>query len=234
VTRVRAARAIIFDLDGTLVDTVGVRVTAWMDVFPTFGIEADREAVSLLMGSDGKLVARTVAESVGPSLQPGVDAEIDRVAGERFAELNKQPLPLVGASEILEFLEEADLPWAIATSSRPEEAVASVESLGLRLQPLVIDGSDVEHAKPAPDLLLKAAGLMGIDAGDAWYVGDSRWDMLAAVAAGMVPLGVATGATTSTDLLQAGAIEVFTNLTALLTFASSDALAPDRGDRHIG
>ena len=111
MTTVRAARAIIFDLDGTLVDTVGVRVTAWMDVFPAFGIETDREAVGLLMGSDGKLVARTVAESVGQSLQPGVDAEIDRVAGERFAELNRRPLPLAGASEILEFLEEADLPF---------------------------------------------------------------------------------------------------------------------------
>ncbi|MFV2062243.1 MAG: HAD family hydrolase [Chloroflexota bacterium] len=233
MTTLRAPCAYLFDLDGTLVDTVGTRVDAWMDVFPSFGIEPEREVVAPLMGSDGKLVARNAALSVGIVLPPGVDAEIDRVAGERFGELNQHPIALPGGLELLDFLDEADMPWAIATSSRPEEAAASVASLGRRLQPMVVDGSDVEHAKPAPDLLLKAADRRGIDPEDAWYIGDARWDMLAAVAAGMVPLGVATGATSEAELREAGALATFATLTELLEFATADALAPDRGTREI-
>ncbi len=234
MTTVRAPRAYLFDLDGTLVDTVGIRVEAWMAVFPQFGIEPDRVFVGTLMGQDGKLVAREAAASVGITLEPDIDAEIDRLAGERFGELNEHPRALPSAPEMLDFLEEADMPWAIATSSRPEEAYASVASLGLRLQPIIVDGGDVEHAKPAPDLLLKAAERLGVDPEDAWYVGDSRWDMLAASAAMMVPLGVATGATSQSDLRAAGAMATFAGLGDLLDYATSDALAPDRGTRELG
>ena len=73
----RAPRAIIFDLDGTLVDTVGTRVDSWMAVFPKFGIDPDPEYLAPLMGSDGKYLARMVAEHYGVELQPGDDAEID-------------------------------------------------------------------------------------------------------------------------------------------------------------
>jgi beta-phosphoglucomutase-like phosphatase (HAD superfamily) len=234
MTTIRAPRAYLFDLDGTLVDTVGTRVDAWMETFPVFGIEPDREFVAPLMGSDGKLVARTVAERYGAPLAPGIDVEVDRVAGERFGELNQSPRALPGALAMLEFLDDADMPWAIATSSRPEEATASVESLGLRLLPMVIDGSDVEHAKPAPDLLLKGAERLGIDPQDAWNMGDAKWDMLAAKAAGMVPLGVTTGATGPTELRECGAVATFVNLDGLLDYVSSDALAPDRGTRELG
>lgn len=214
-------RAFLFDLDGTLVDTVSTRVDAWMAVFPRFGIEADRDFVGSLMGSDGKRVAREVARHAGQALEPGVDAEIDRLAGERFGELNHDPRALPGAGDVLALLDRTDVPWAIATSSRPEEATASVGALGLAREPLVVDGGDVEHAKPAPDLLLKAAGELGVDPADTWYVGDSTWDMQAAVAAGMVAVGVATGATSESDLRKAGAGVTFPTLHALLDDLSS-------------
>ena len=233
MTTVPAARAIIFDLDGTLVDTVHVRVDAWLHVFPAFGIDVERDYVGSMIGYDGKRLAREAAVRAGVVLEPGADTEIDRLAGERFGELNQHPAALPGSSEILEFLDQADMPWSIATSSRPEEAIVSVASLNLAMQPLVVDGGDVEHAKPAPDLLLKAATRMGVDPADAWYIGDAKWDMLAAVAAGMVPLGVATGATSEQDLSAAGAVAVFADLHALLVFASSAALAPDRGRREL-
>ena len=216
--------AFLFDLDGTLVDTVGVRVDAWMDVFQRFGIEADRGFVGSLMGSDGKRVAREAAGQAGRELEPGVDAEIDRLAGERFGQLNRRPTALPGAGEILAWLDRAGMPWAIATSSRREEAGPSVKALGLAREPLVADGGDVEHAKPAPDLLLKAAHELGVDPAVTRYVGDSRWDMEAAVAAGMVPIGVATGATSEPDLQNAGAQATFPTLRALLdTLESGEA-----------
>jgi HAD superfamily hydrolase (TIGR01509 family) len=159
-----------------------------------------------------------VAEHAGVPLATGVDEDIDRVAGERFSELNQHPRPLPGVAGIIGWLEAVGLPWAIATSSRPDEALASVTALGLARSPLVVDGSDVEHAKPAPDLLLKAADRLGIDPLATWYVGDSRWDMLAAVAAGMTAVAVATGATNHADLVAAGAARAFDDLEGLLGY----------------
>ena len=216
-------RAFLFDLDGTLVETVGIRIEAWMEVFRRFGIEAEHDFVGSLMGSDGKHVAREVASRAGRTLEPGQDAEIDRLAGERFGELNHDPRALPGASDILAFLDRAGVPWAIATSSRPEEATASVDALELGRRPIVADGGDVEHAKPAPDLLLKASRDLGVDPTGTWYVGDSTWDMQAAVAAGMVAVGVATGATSETDLSEAGAHVTYPTLHALLDELSSRA-----------
>jgi HAD superfamily hydrolase (TIGR01509 family) len=211
-----APRAVLFDLDGTLVDTVGTRVDSWMETFPRFGLEPDRVYLAPLMGLDGRSLARMVGEHLGKPLEPGMDEAIDRAAGERFSELNAQPRPLPGIAEVFARLNALGLPWAIATSSRPDEAVASVAALGLPTQPLVVDGHDVEHAKPAPDLLLKAADELAVEPSAIWYVGDSRWDMQAAVAGGMVAIGVTTGATSADQLREDGARVTFEGLTGLL------------------
>jgi len=207
-----APRAIIFDLDGTLVDTVGTRVHSWMAVFPRFGIDPDPEYLAPLMGSDGKYLARMVAEHYGVELRPGDDAEIDILAGAEFRVLNANPRALPAARDLLESLSDAGLPWAVATSSLPDDARESVASLRLREMPIICDGADVEHAKPAPDLLFKAAGLLGVEPEVAWYVGDSRWDMLAAKAAGMRAIAVLTGATDEAELRESGADIVYPTL----------------------
>ena len=93
----------------------------------------------------------------------------------------------------------------------------SVEALRLPRQPLIVDGSRVEHAKPAPDLLLVAAQELGVDPAEAWCVGDSTWDMRAAVAAGMVPIGVTTGAVGARALLDAGARVTISTLRELMS-----------------
>jgi HAD superfamily hydrolase (TIGR01509 family) len=212
MTTPHAPRAIIFDLDGTLVDTVGTRVHSWMAVFPRFGIQPEPEFLAPLMGSDGKLLARMVAEHYGVELRPGDDAQIDIEAGLEFRVLNAQPRALPAARDILESLTDQGLPWAVATSSLPDDARESVQSLGLRAMPLICDGADVEHAKPAPDLLLKAAGLLQVEPEAAWYVGDSRWDMLASRAAGMRAIAVLTGATAEVELRETGADAVYPTL----------------------
>jgi HAD superfamily hydrolase (TIGR01509 family) len=217
MTTLRAPGAIIFDLDGTLVDTVGTRVDSWMAVFPDFGIQPEPEFLAPLMGSDGKLLARMVAEHYDVPLGPGVDAEIDIAAGSRFRVLNAHPRALPAAAETLETLTGRGTPWAVATSSLPEDARASVASLGLSTTPLICDGADVEHAKPAPDLLLKAASLLGVQPAATWYVGDSRWDMLAASAAEMTAVAVMTGATEEDVLREAGADVIYPTLRELLT-----------------
>ena len=222
MTTLHAPRALIFDLDGTLVDTVGTRVDAWMDVFPSFGIDPDPEFLAPLMGSDGKLLARMVAEHYGVELKPGDDAQIDIQAGNEFRVLNANPRALPAARETLEWLTDRGMPWAVATSSLPDDARESVESLGLRSMPLICDGADVEHAKPAPDLLLKAAHLLDVDPAETWYVGDSRWDMVASKAAGMRAIAVLTGATTKPVLVEAGADVVYPTLAEFATDIPSD------------
>jgi HAD superfamily hydrolase (TIGR01509 family) len=208
--------AVILDLDGTLVDTVETRIRAWLAVFAEEGISATRAQVAPLIGSDGKFLARAVADEAGVRLDQGRDERIDRRSGEIYEGLNREPRPLPGATEFLEKLDAAGVRWAIATSSRREQVGTSVRALGLAAEPTVVDGSNVEHAKPEPDLLLLAARELGTQPAACWYVGDSTWDMRAAVAAGMLPVAVTAGAAVSADELRsAGARLVAPDLRAL-------------------
>ena len=207
--------AVILDLDGTLVDTVEARVRAWLAIFAEEHIPAGRRQVGDLIGSDGRRLAREVAAAAGIALAAGRDEAIDARCGEIFATLNRHPRPLPGARQLLARLEAAGVPWAIATSSRREQVAVSLGSLGLNREPPVIDGTHVPHAKPAPDLLLLAASRLGVDPGRCWYVGDAVPDMLAAVAAGMVAIGVTTGAVDAAALRAAGARRVLASLADL-------------------
>ena len=139
---------------------------------------------------------------------------IDKRCGEIYDTLNTNPQPTHGAHDLLTALNGSNLPWAIATSSRKEQTRVSVKALGLDHEPRIVDGSHVEHAKPAPDLLLLAAEQLDLPASTCWYVGDSSWDMQAATAARMTAVAVAYGAVSGETLTRAGA-NVITTLSAL-------------------
>ena len=205
--------AIIFDLDGTLVDTVPDRIDAWAAVFAEVGIASSREQLGPMIGMDGRRLAAEVAHAAGTPIDDAATEAIDDRAGVLFNERNRAPRSLPGAHEALAMLDRAGVAWAIATSSRAEQVVASVAALELDRAPHIVDGSAVEHAKPAPDLLLLAARQLGIEAGGCWYVGDSTWDMRAADAAGMLPIGVLAGAAVGAEALhEAGAAVVWRTL----------------------
>jgi HAD superfamily hydrolase (TIGR01509 family) len=212
------AAAWIFDLDGTLVDTVETRIVAWLRTFEEYGIPADRAQVAKLIGSDGRRLARIVAEKAGQAIDSARAEEIDRRAGDIYGGLNTDPKVLPGALELLQALDQHGQRWAIATSSRSEQVEASVKALTLSRRPTIIDGSHVEHAKPAPDLLLFTARELGVEPSRSWYVGDSIWDMQAARSAGMLAIGVATGSATAQELANAGASFQVDNLTELIQY----------------
>jgi HAD superfamily hydrolase (TIGR01509 family) len=214
----KAAAAWVFDLDGTLVDTVETRIVAWVRTFEEFGIPADRKQVSRLIGSDGRRMAQLVAEAAGQAIDSARAEEIDRRSGDIYSELNTDPTPLRGAAELLKALDEHGRRWAIATSSRREQVDASINALRLPRRPTIIDGSAVEHAKPAPDLLLAAARALGVEPSRSWYVGDAIWDMKAANAAHMLAVGVVSGAATAQELKEAGASFTVDDLTELIPF----------------
>jgi phosphoglycolate phosphatase len=187
-----------------------------MEVFSEVGIRAEREHVARLIGADGKRLAREVAEVAGKHIDDDRAEAIDKRSGEIYDQLNVNPRPIAGARPLLMALANSSLRWAIGTSSRPEQVKASVASLKLASEPRITDGSHVEHAKPAPDLLLQAAEQLKVAPADCWYVGDSTWDMLAARAAGMVRVGVAYGVASKSELLNSGA-QVVTSHRALLS-----------------
>ena len=209
----RPPNAIILDLDGTLVDTVPARIDAWSAVFEERGIAATRAQLEPMIGIDGRQLAREVSAAAGRQLTDEEAEAIDRRSGELFDRRNREPRPLPGARELLRTLDERGLTWAIATSSRREQVRASVSALGLAHAPRIVDGSHVEHAKPAPDILLLAARELGVAPETGWYIGDSTWDMRAAVAAGMVATGVLAGsAVDEAALREAGAALVVPTL----------------------
>ena len=186
--------AVLFDLDGTLIDTVETRIAAWLAVFAEVDVPTSHDALAPLMGLDGRRLAREVAAAAGRTIDDDEAEAIDHRCGEIYDATNVDPRPLPGVREVVAAIEARGLRWSIATSSRKAQVAVSVAALGLDREPQITDASHVEHAKPEPDLLLRAAEDLGIAPDRCWYVGDSTWDMLAARLAGMTPIAVTAGA----------------------------------------
>jgi HAD superfamily hydrolase (TIGR01509 family) len=199
--------AVLFDLDGTLVDTVAARIDAWLEALAAAGYPTTREQLGPMIGLDGRRLAREVAALAGRPIDGARSEAIDRDSGEVYERLNR-PRPLPGVRAVVEALDEAGVPWAIATSSRKDQVGTSVDALGLDAEPTIIDASHVEHAKPEPDLLLYAAMEVGVEPARCWYVGDSTWDMVSAVAAGMIAVGVTVGSAVGAEALRSSGAAV--------------------------
>jgi HAD superfamily hydrolase (TIGR01509 family) len=222
--RLQRPDGLIFDLDGTLVDTVAARIESWLEAFEGAGIAADRDQIGPMIGMDGKRLAREVANAVGRRLSDDEVETIDRASGEAFDRLNRSPRPLPGVPDAIAAIEAVGLRWVIATSSRREQVAASVAALGLAREPEIVDGSQVKHAKPAPDLLLLAAERLGAAPARCWAAGDSTWDMRASAAAGMTGIGVTAGSAVSREaLLEAGAAVVVATLAELASLLRDTA-----------
>ena len=215
--------AVLFDLDGTLIDTVETRIAAWLEALAEAGTPTSRERLAPLIGLDGRRLAREIAALAGSPIDDGRAEKIDDRSGELYERRNRAPRPLPGVRELVAAIEAGGRRWAIATSSRKAQVATSVAALGLGTEPTIVDASNVEHAKPEPDLLLLAARQLGVDPGRCWYVGDSTWDMVAAVAAGMIAIAVTAGAAVDDAALRgAGAAVVIGSLDELAEVLASN------------
>jgi HAD superfamily hydrolase (TIGR01509 family) len=213
VTNLDRPLGLIFDLDGTLVDTVRARIDGWVEALDGAHLPVSAEQVGPMIGMDGKRLAREIARAAGRSMDDDELEEVDRAAGAAFDRLNATPRALPGVHELLAVAEERGVRWVIATSSRKEQVTASIAVLDLDREPAIVDGQQVKHAKPAPDLLLLAAKRLGLPARSCWAVGDSTWDVRAALAAGITPIGVTAGSAVSAKALaNAGAVLVVETL----------------------
>jgi HAD superfamily hydrolase (TIGR01549 family) len=209
-------KALIFDLDGTLVDTVYAHVFAWQRALHQCGLEIDGWRIHRRVGMSGGLFARAVAREAGRALTDAEAESIQRRHGALFRELMPDRRPLPGARELLAFLRESGVPHGIATSGRRPEIDASLEALGVPPDTIVVERGDVLRAKPEPDLFLACQERLGVEIRDCYVIGDAVWDLLAARRAGMLSVGLLTGGYGEDELLSAGAFRVYRGADELL------------------
>ena len=209
-------RALIFDLDGTLVDTVYAHVFAWQRALLEAGHSIDGWRIHRRIGMSGGLFARAVAREIGRELTDDETARLQKRHGEIFREILPGRRPLPGAIELLEQLRAGGVVYGIATSGRRPEIDLSLEVLGVPPETVVVDRGDVERAKPEPDLFLACQERLGVAIADCYVIGDAVWDLLAARRAGMLGVGLLTGGYGEEELRAAGAFRVYRDAAELL------------------
>jgi HAD superfamily hydrolase (TIGR01509 family) len=202
-------RALIFDLDGTLVDTVYAHVYAWQRALAEADLPIDAWRIHRRIGMSGGLFTRAVAREIGRPLSPAETDELQRRHGELFRELLPVRRPLPGAVELLRELREKQIPHGIATSGRRPEIDASLDALGVPPDTVVVERGDVQRAKPEPDLFLACQERIGVTPEECYVVGDATWDLLAARRARMLSIGVLSGGYGEDELTRAGAFRVY-------------------------
>jgi HAD superfamily hydrolase (TIGR01549 family) len=201
--------ALIFDLDGTLVDTVYAHVFAWQRALAEAGLPIDGWRIHRRIGMSGGLFTRAVARELGRPLSPNEVDAIQARHGELFRELLPERRPLPEAVELLAELRSVGVPYGIATSGRRPEIDASLDALGIGPETVVVERGRVERAKPEPDLFLACAEQLGIPPEDCYVVGDAVWDLLAARRARMLSIGLLSGGYGEDELIRAGAFRVY-------------------------
>jgi HAD superfamily hydrolase (TIGR01509 family) len=202
-------RALIFDLDGTLIDTVYAHVFAWQRALAEAGLAIDGWKIHRRIGMSGGLFTRAVAREIGRPLGDGDAARIQARHGELFRELLPERRPLPGAIELLRSLREQKIPHGVATSGRHPEIDSSLVALGIPQDTVVVDRGDVLRAKPEPDLFLRCQEELGVEIRDCYVIGDAVWDLLAARRAGMLSVGLLSGGYGWDELTSAGAFRVY-------------------------
>lgn len=207
----------LFDLDGTLVDSVYQHVLAWTEALQTEGIELSVWRIHRKIGMSGGLFTHMLLRETGLQLEPERIARIAELHADAYRRRVAEIRPLPGARALLAALTVSAIPWAVATSGRMEVARPVLETLGVDLDRVVVITRDqVQHAKPDPDLFVAAADRLGVDVKTATVVGDSVWDMLAATRARALGIGLLSGGYGANELERAGAYRVYDDPADLL------------------
>lgn len=209
-------RALIFDLDGTLVDTVYAHVFSWQRALAEQNLAIDAWRIHRRIGMSGGLFTRAVARELGRDLTPEELERAERRHSELYAEFLPSPRPLPGAVELFAFLSAHGIKHGIATSGRRPDINPSLAILGVSPETVVIERGDVQRAKPEPDLFLECQSRLAVKADECYVVGDATWDLLAARRAGMLSVGLLSGGYGEDELSRAGAFRVYHDAAELL------------------
>jgi HAD superfamily hydrolase (TIGR01509 family) len=212
-----APRAVLFDVDGTLVDTNYLHAVAWAEAFATHGYEVPASTCHGLIGQGSD---RLVASAIGHHDAAVVDTHSD-IYGAQLHRLRAFPQ----TAELLRATKKAGLSVVLATSAASHD----VEHLRAAIDADdAIDGvttkDDVEASKPDPDIVQAALGRAKVGADAAVFVGDTVWDVEAAARAGLPCVCVLTGGIEESVLRRAGAVEIYRDVANLLAQFRDSAL----------
>ncbi len=207
----------LFDLDGTLVDSVYQHVLAWKEALDAEGIDLSVWRIHRKIGMSGGLFTNQLLRETGLAISAERTERLRQSHAAAYLKLANQVRPLPGAQNLLAFLTRSDIRWAIATSGRLETAGIVLKSLGVDPARVPVGTRDqVRYAKPDPDLFLAAAGRVNAPIETCVVVGDSIWDMLAAARCRALGVGRLSGGYGSDELRQSGAIRVYEDPADLL------------------
>ena len=221
--------AFLFDLDGTLVDSVYNHVRAWHLALREHGIELSVWRIHRKIGMSGGLFTAQLQREIGRPIDEQTLQKLRDRHAELFRELSKDVPPLPGAVELLKELTRHKLPWAIATSGRMRTAETNLRSLDVDPDKATVITRDmVRYAKPDPDLFVEAARRLGTTTEGSYVIGDSIWDMYAALRCGALGIGLLSGGYGKDELERAGAMRVFDDPADMLEHL--DELAPRSAD----
>jgi haloacid dehalogenase superfamily, subfamily IA, variant 3 with third motif having DD or ED/haloacid dehalogenase superfamily, subfamily IA, variant 1 with third motif having Dx(3-4)D or Dx(3-4)E len=212
----RGGTAFLFDLDGTLVDSVYQHVLAWREALEKAGIDLAVWRIHRRIGMSGGLFVNALLREAGRRVTAEEAARLQRLHDEAYMRQVTHVRPLPGSQELLDLLSQIGVPWAIATSGRLEVARLTLEVLRIGPEVPVITRDQVTHAKPDPDLFLAAAKALGVQVSVSVVVGDSVWDLLAARRARALGVGLLSGGYGQDELERAGAYRVYQDPADLL------------------
>ncbi len=208
--------AFLFDLDGTLVDSVYQHVLAWRVALHEVGIDLSVWRIHRRIGMSGGLFINALLRETEQGVTPEQVARIQALHAAAYKEIADQVQPLPGSRELLATLTASGVPWAIATSGRWEVAAPVIETLNVPEGVPIVTRDQVRHAKPDPDLFLAAAERLGLPIESCVVVGDSIWDLLAARRARALGVGLLSGGYGLDELQAAGAYRVYDDPAHLL------------------
>jgi HAD superfamily hydrolase (TIGR01509 family) len=208
--------AILFDLDGTLIDSVYEHVIAWAASLRSVGIVVPGWKIHRRIGMNGKSMVRQLLR------EPEVDQRTARVGSlekkhdAAFRKAASEIRLLPGSRELLGYLSQSGIRWAIATTGNRKQTTRLLRDLKIPSRTVVITGDDVVKAKPSPDVFVLAAKRLGLQIENCIVVGDSPWDMLAAGRRRALAVGILAGGYSKRELEESGAFRVYADPAEML------------------
>jgi HAD superfamily hydrolase (TIGR01549 family) len=201
--------AILFDLDGTLVDTVYAHVVAWSDALRSVGIVVPDWKIHRRIGMSGtSLIHQVLREDHNLPRKTDIGL-LEKRHDSAFTKASRNLRLLPGSEELLRFLTRRGIRWAVATTGGRKATARLLKKLKVPATVPVVTGDDVAKAKPAPDVFVLAADRLGVPIGDCIVTGDSIWDVLAAARKRALGVGLLSGGYGREELERAGAFRVY-------------------------
>jgi HAD superfamily hydrolase (TIGR01509 family) len=217
---------LLFDLDGTLIDSVYQHILAWREALEEMGMLFSNASIHRRIGMSGDLIVRSFVRDSGRKLKPKEIEYLKKLHADAYKKREREIRLLPGAYELISVLSKESVPMAIGTSSKREDAQKPLDMLGISQGITVVTADDVQYAKPAPDLFLACAERLGVDIKDCMVVGDSTWDILAAQRARTLGVGLLSCGFSEDELLRAGAYRVYRDPADLMTHLDELGIQP--------